>query len=80
MYYANVLLNFQNLASAICPINHGYQILIGLCMPIMHSKSHLLDELVKRVNHNFQADNKDNEDDDDNYSSYEDECVDKLPI
>ena len=51
MHYAHVLLNFQNPASPICPINHGYQILNGLCMPIMPSKSPLPDELVKRVNH-----------------------------
>ena len=49
MYYANVLINFQNAASRIFPINHGYEILNGLCMPMMHSKSPLLDELVKRV-------------------------------
>ena len=47
MFYANVLINFQDLASSICPINHVYQILNRLCMPIMHSKSPLLDELVK---------------------------------
>ena len=35
-YYAHVLLNFQNPASPICPIHYGYQILNGLCMPIMH--------------------------------------------
>ena len=31
MYYAHVLLNFQNPASPICPINYGYQIPNGLC-------------------------------------------------
>ena len=36
MYYAHVLLNFQNPASPIRPINHGCQILNGPCMPIMH--------------------------------------------
>ena len=52
IYYANVLLNFQNPASRICPLNHvnRYQILNGLCCPIMHSKFPLLYELVKRVN------------------------------
>ena len=30
MYYVNVFLNFQNPASSICPINHGYKILNGL--------------------------------------------------
>ena len=46
----------------------------------MHSKSPLLDELAKRVNHNLQADNTDIEDDDDDYSSDEDELDDELPI
>ena len=55
IYYTNVLLHFQNPASRICPLNHlnhlnRYQILNGLCQPIMHSKFPLLDELVKRVN------------------------------
>ena len=49
-------------------------------MPIMHSKSPLPDELVKRVNYNLQVDNTDPEDDDDDYSSDEDEFDDKLPI
>ena len=80
MYYANMLLNFQNPASPICPINHGYKILSGLCMSIMHSKSPLLDELVKQVNNNLQADNTDIEDNSDNYSSDEDEFDDELPI
>ena len=43
MYYACVLLKFQNPTSPIYPINHGYQILNGICMPIMHSKSPLPD-------------------------------------
>ena len=47
MYYAHVLLNFQNPASPICPINHGYQILNGLGMPMIHLKSALPDELMK---------------------------------
>ena len=80
MYYAHLLLNFQNPAVPLCPINHGYQILNGLCMPIMHSKSPLPDELVKRVNHNLQADNTDPEDNDDDYSSDEDEFDDELSI
>ena len=42
-------------------------------MPIIHSKSPLLGELVKRVNCNLQTDNTDIEDDDDDYSSDEDE-------
>ena len=75
MYYAHVLLNFQSPASPICPINHGYQIVNRLCMPIMHSKSPLPDELVKRVNQNLQADDTDSEDNDDDYSSDEDEFV-----
>ena len=80
MYYANALLNFQNPASPICHINHGYQILNGLCMPMMHSKSPLLDELVERVNRNHQGDNTNSEDDDGDYSSDEDEFDDELPI
>ena len=80
MYYANVLLNFQNPASPICSTNHGYQILKALCVSIMHSKSPLLDELAKRVNHNLQADSTGIEDDDDDYSSDEDELDDELPI
>ena len=80
MYYAHLLLNFQNPASPLCPTNRGYQILNGLCMPTMHLKSPLPDELVKRVNHNLQADNTDPEDDDDDYSSDEDEFDDELPI
>ena len=79
MYYAHVLLNFQNPASPICPINYGYQILNGLCVPIMHSKSALLYELVKLVNHNLQLDNIDPGDDDNDYSSDEDEFDDELP-
>ena len=59
MYYANMLLNFQHPVSSICPINHRYQILNGICMPMIHSKSPSLDEVVKRVNHNLQADNTD---------------------
>ena len=74
-YYANVLLNFQNPALPKCPINHSYQILNGLCMPIMHSKSHLLDELD-----NLQADNKDIEEDYDDYSSDEDKFDDELHV
>ena len=80
MYYAHLLLNFQNRATPLCPINHGYQVLNGLCMPIMHLKSPLPDELVKRVNHNLQADNTDPEDNDDDYSSDEDEFDDELSI
>ena len=72
MYYANVLLN--------CPIHHGYQILNELCIPIIHSKPPLLDELVKRVNRNLQADNTDIEDDDDDYSIDDNEFDDELPI
>ena len=49
-------------------------------MSIIGSKSPLLDELVKRVNRNFQADNTDNEDDDDDYSIDEDKFDDELPI
>ena len=79
MYYAHLLLNFQNPASPLCPINHGYQILNGLCMPIIHSKSPLPDELVKLVNHNLQADSTDPGDDDDYYYSDEDEFDDQLP-
>ena len=48
-------------------------------MPIMYSKSPLLDELVKRVKQNLQADNADIEDDDDDYFSEEDEFDDELP-
>ena len=59
MYCANVLLSFQNTVSSLCRVIHGYQILNGLCIPIMHYKSTLLDELVKQVNHNLQADNTD---------------------
>ena len=79
MYYAHVLLNFQNPASPICPINYGYQILNGLCVPTMHSKSALLYELVKWVNHNLQLDNTDPGDDDDDYSGDENEFDDELP-
>ena len=79
MYYANVLPNFHSPASLICPINRGYQVLNELCMPIMYSKSPLLDELVKRVKQNLQADNADLEDDDDDYFSEEDEFDDELP-
>ena len=46
----------------------------------MHSKSPLLDELVKQANHNLQADNTDIEDDKNYYSSGEDEFDDELPI
>ena len=35
----------KNPVSPICPINYGYQILNGLCMPIMHSKSPLPNEM-----------------------------------
>ena len=79
-YYANALLNFQNPASPIFPINHGYKILNGLCMPMIHSNSLLLDELVKQVNRNHQADNTNIEDDDGDYSGDEDEFDDELPI
>ena len=80
MYHVHLLLNFQNPAAPVYPINYGYQILNGLCMPIMHSKSPLPDDLVKRVNHNLQADNTDPEDDDDDYSNDEDEFDDKLSV
>ena len=46
----------------------------------MHSNFPLLDELVKRINHNLQANNTDIEDNNDNYSSDEDEFEDALPI
>ena len=36
MYYADVSLNFQNGASPICPINHGHQIMNGLCISVMY--------------------------------------------
>ena len=80
MYYAHVLLIFQNWASPICPINHGYQLLNGLCMPIMHSKSSLPDELVKQVNHKLQTNNPDPEDINDDYSGDEDEFDDELAM
>ena len=59
MHYANMFLNFHNPASPLRPINHGYQILNGLCMPIMHSTSSLPDELVKGVNRILQVNNTD---------------------
>ena len=80
MYHANALLNSQNPVSPICPINHGYQILNGLCIPIMHSKSPLLEELLKWVNHKLKADNTSTEDDNDDYCSDEDESDDELSI
>ena len=49
-------------------------------MPIMHSKSPLLDKLVKRVNQNLQPDNTEIEDDDNVYSSNKDEFDDELSI
>lgn len=49
-------------------------------MPIMDSKSPLLDEPVKRVNHNLQLDNTEIDDDYDDYSSYEDKFDDEVPI
>ena len=48
-------------------------------MPIIYSKSSLLDDLVKWVNHNLQTDNTGTEDDDDDYSSHEDEFDAELP-
>ena len=80
LYHTHVLLNFQNPASPICPRNNCYKILNRLCMPIVHLKSPLPDELVKRVNHNFKVDNTDPEDDDDNYSSSDNEFDDELLI
>ena len=50
-----------------------------MCCIIMHSKSSLLDELVKRVNRNVQADHTDIEDDNGDYSSDEEEFNDGLP-
>lgn len=49
-------------------------------MPIMHSKSPLLDELEKRVNRNLQADNTAIEDNNASYSSDEVEFDYELPI
>ena len=49
-------------------------------MPIMDSKFPLLDEPVKRVNHNLQLDNTEIDDDHDDYSSNEDEFDDEAPI
>ena len=49
-------------------------------MPIMDSKFPLLDEPVKRVNHNLQLDNTEVDDDNDDYSSNEDEFDDEVPI
>ena len=49
-------------------------------MPMMDSKSPLLDEPVKRVNHNLQLDNTETDDDYDDYSSNEDELDDEVPI
>ena len=46
----------------------------------MDSKSPLLDEPVKRVNHNLQLDNTEIDDDYDDYSSYEDKFDDEVPI
>ena len=71
MYYAHVLLSSITNMS----YKHGYEILNGLCMP-MHLKSTSLDELVKQVNHNHQADNTNNENDDGDYSSDEDKFDD----
>ena len=50
-----------------------------MCCIIMHSKSSLLDELVKRVNRNVQADHTDIEDDNGDYTSDEEEFNDGLP-
>ena len=47
---------------------------------MMDSKSPLLDEPVKRVNHNLQLDNTEIDDDYDDYSSNEDEFDDEFPI
>ena len=80
MYHANALLNYHNSVSPICPINHRYQILNGLCIPVMHSKSPLLEELLKWVNQKLKADNTGTEDDNDDYSSDEDEFDDELSI
>ena len=49
-------------------------------MPIMDSKFPLLDEPVKRVNHNLQLDNTEIDDDNDDYSSNEDEFDDEVLI
>ena len=49
-------------------------------MPIIYSKSPLLDELVKWVNHHLQTDNTATEEDDDDYSSDEDEFDAELSI
>ena len=57
-----------------------FRLEIWICMSIMDSKSPLLDELVKRVNNNLEADNTDTEDDSDDYSSDEDEFDDELFI
>ena len=46
----------------------------------MDSKFPLLDEPVKRVNHNLQLDNTEIDDDHDDYSSNEDEFDDEAPI
>ena len=80
MHYISVLLIFQNPASTICPVNHDYQILNGLCIPIMHSKSPVLDELAKGVDRSLQLDNSDIEYDDDDYSSDEDKFDDEQPL
>ena len=58
MYYANALLDFQNPASPVRPINHGNQIVNGQCTAIKHLKSLLPDELVKGVSHNIQAESR----------------------
>ena len=46
----------------------------------MDSKFPLLDEPVKRVNHNLQLDNTEVDDDNDDYSSNEDEFDDEVLI
>ena len=46
----------------------------------MDSKSPLLDEPVKRVNHSYQLDNTEIDDDYDDYSSNEDEFDNEVPI
>ena len=86
-FHRNETVNITNSITNMSYINHDYQILFELCMPInsermpvMHSKSVLLDELVKRVNHNLQVDNTDNEDDNHDYSSDEVEFDDEMPI
>ena len=77
IYHATVLLNFQDPAGPPNPLNHGYNISNGLCVPIMYTKPPLPDELAQSMTLSLNiTDSGGNESDSDESGTSSDEDID----